>query len=929
MKNIRCNSFLRGVCFASFFVNVIYFFIFVFVVFPPKNEIPNFEKSSGMYPVKNDRLISEKEFTVGLPPVPEFTQCEKVNDDEKFDCFPRGIVTQNLCENRGCCWSAVSNKVGSVPPCYYPRNYTLYKYENITSTDAGTVGYMKNVHLSPYPEDIQCLRIDINYETDSRVHVKIYDPIQTRFEPPFPYVPKVKGYSRNPLYEVKTDKNKIGFTVVRKSSKKAIFDSLGVGGFTFANQFLQLSAKLSTKFIYGLGQHRNDFLLSTDWYTRTLFNRDQTPAEDMNLYGSHPFFLGVEEGGDSFGVFLLNSNAMDVILQPSPAVTYRTIGGILNFYIFLGPTPEEVIQQYTEVVGKPMLPPYWSLGFHLCRWGYNSLENTKTIMEKNLAAGIPLDVQWNDIDYMEDRKDLLYDKKNFAGLSKFVDDLHEQGMHYVVIIDPGISNVEAPGTYFPYDDAVAMDVLVKNNTGDILLGKVWNTETTAFLDFFNPDIVDYWKNSILRQQKEQFKYDGLWIDMNEPSDAPNGSIYGCPDDVLEHPPYVPSVSGGQLSVNTICMTAKHTSGNHYNLHNLYSLAEGIVTNYAISQVTGKRPFIISRATFSGQGKYTGTWGGDNISTWKEMARSIPYILNSNLFGMPLSGEDICGFQKETTVALCQRWMQLGAFYPFSRNHNSINEKPQDPVSLGPDVVNSSLKALTIRYTLLPYLYTLFWLAHINGDTVARPLFFEFPSDVKTYDVSTQFLWGPALHIIPVLTEGATKVDAYIPKGRWFDYYTGNEIISKGERIRLPAPLDTIPLLLRGGYVISTQEPALNTVISRNKNMGLLIIPNEKNEAKGFLFWDDGDLIDPYEKNEYNFLEFYLTENKVINKVVKCNYIEQTNLGNVDIFGVKTTVNSVMINNVNWKNFKYLPDSKKLIIEDLNIDMCQTFVIQWT
>jgi lysosomal alpha-glucosidase len=113
----------------------------------------------------------------------------------------------------------------------------------------------------------------------------------------------------------------------------------------------------------------------------------------MALYGAHPFYLSMEEDGRSHGVLLFNSNAMDVILSPAPAITYRTIGGILDFSFFLGPSPKDVVAQYIELIGKPALPPYWALGFQLCKYGYGSLNRTKAVMERNIAAGIPLDVQ--------------------------------------------------------------------------------------------------------------------------------------------------------------------------------------------------------------------------------------------------------------------------------------------------------------------------------------------------------------------------------------------------------------------------------------------------------------------------------------------------------------------------------------------------------
>lgn len=156
----------------------------------------------------------------------------------------------------------------------------------------------------------------------------------------------------------------------------------------------------------------------------------------------------MEESGKSHGVFLKNSNAMgeciaiprlicsieltkysylfiEVILQPTPALTFRSLGGVFDFYFFLGPSPDKVIEQYSEVIGKPFLPPYWSLGYHQCKFGYGSVNRTKAVMERTIAAKIPFDVQWNDIDYMDRRNDFTLDRKNFGEIKSFVDDLHK------------------------------------------------------------------------------------------------------------------------------------------------------------------------------------------------------------------------------------------------------------------------------------------------------------------------------------------------------------------------------------------------------------------------------------------------------------------------------------------------------------------------
>ena len=414
------------------------------------------------------------------------------------------------------------------------------------------------------------------------------------------------------------------------------------------------------------------------------------------------------------------------------------------------------------------MPPYWALGFHLCRWGYNNLTNMKAVRARMLANQIPQDVQWNDIDYMKDQKDFTIDPKNFGQLSEFVDELHAEGMHYVLMTDPAIS---VTPNYEPFTTGVEKDVFVKDFKGEILRGKVW-PGTTAFPDFFHPNVSEYWYGQISKFH-EQIKFDGLWIDMNEPSNFVHGSLTGCPDSKYEKPPYTPAIIGGELAGVTICMTATQMAGKglHYNLHSLYGYSESVETMKAVRKTLGKRSLVISRSTFSGSGHHAGHWLGDNHATWDDLYLSIAGILNFNIFGVPMVGADICGFQGDTTEELCARWMQLGAFYPFSRNHNDRPPRAQDPAAFGELLASSSKAALETRYALLPYLYTLLCRAHTGQrGTVARPLFFEFPKDHATAGIDSQFMWGSGLMISPVLQQSATSVKAYIPAGRWYEFH---------------------------------------------------------------------------------------------------------------------------------------------------------------
>jgi lysosomal alpha-glucosidase len=865
------------------------------------------------------------------PPKPDYGKCKLTEENDRLDCFPENGANQQGCEARGCCWIPAKRKpkIGvplAVPYCFYPPNYATYNYLNVTETAYGLEAFLKRNYATAYPGDVEIIKLSARYETETRLRIKITDPLKNRFEPAYPEVPIVDKAATNLTYLFYIDSTKPGFRVIRKSDNVVIFDALNLPNLIFSNQFLQLTAKLPTSYIYGLGEHRTRLLLSTQWSSFTLFNHDSIPSFERNLYGSHPFYLAMENSSMSHGFYLQNANAMDIILQPTPAITFRPIGGVLDFYFFLGPTPGDVVNQYTELIGRPFMPPYWALGFHLCRFGYKTLNRTKLVMQRNIDAGIPLDTQWNDLDYMKNSNDFSFDSVNYKDLPAFVKELHTRGMHYIPLIDAGVSGSEPPGTYPPYDEGVKMDIFVKNSTGQIFIGKVWNSGTTVWPDFTHPTTVDYW-TLMLKSLHDLFPFDGVWIDMNEPSNFLSGSFNGCPKSSLESPPYLPNVDGGVINYKTMCMSAKHYAGLHYDIHNLYGFTEAIVTSFAMSEIRGKRPVVISRSTFAGHGHYAGHWSGDVVSDWLDMRYSVPQLLSFSLFGIPLMGADICGFNGNTTKSLCNRWTQLGAFYPFSRNHNTDDGIDQDPVAMGPEVTISARKALSVRYRLLPYLYTLFWGAHIKGETVSRPLFFEFPDDPQTYDLDAQFLWGPALMIVPVLEENAVEVAAYLPKGVWYDFYTKSPLVGQGENVNLSAPLDTIPLLVRGGYILPQQAPEQTTTKSRLNKIEILAAADQQGDAYGELYWDDGDSLNSYEEKQYSLVDFWMEKGVLRSENVFWSNENPPNLGAVTILGIGDPVAEVLVNNV-AQAFRYDTIHKYLLVENLNVELQKPLVITW-
>ncbi|KAK7073777.1 hypothetical protein SK128_024244 [Halocaridina rubra] len=684
----------------------------------------------------------------------------------------------------------------------------------------------------------------------------------------------------------------------------------------------------------------------------------------MNEYGQHPYYMVVEDDeGNSHSVLLYTSNAMEystfLLDDGTPALTLRTIGGIIDIHVFLGPTPEETNVQYATMMGYPAFPPYWSLGFHLSRWGYNSTTGVREARERMKAMGIPQDVQTMDIDYMYRQRDFTYDPTNWADMPDLIQELHNDNLRVTLILDPAL--VIDFDNYPPAQRGKDADVFIKwsdkalvpadqePGTDDYMVGYVWPDNKTIFPDFLNPDAQAWWINE-LKLFHDILAYDSIWIDMNEPANfgtnldkpwnwPPELEPWSlkCPDNALDSPPYptkmirVGDNNSNKISDHTICMSANQTDGTttylHYDVHSLYGWSETVATFQGLLEIfPGTRPVVLSRSTFPGSGQYAVHWLGDNSADWEHMHMSIVGMLDFNMFGLPMVGADVCGFFNEPDMEMCARWMELGAFYPFSRNHNTLGMQDQDP-GVWPEVGAISRDTLLLRYKYLPFLYSLFHKAHMHGNSVVRPLLNVFPNDLTARDVDDQFFWGSSLMIAPVITQGATSRDVYFPEGLWYELRYGVLTATGPITQTVNAPMEFIPLFIRGGAILPWQEPAENTELSKMNAYGLTMALDATGTASGEIFWDGGD-------GEHVMSEAYMSHLNFAANALNMTImhgetaVSGLNLETISIYGYPSDPTTITVNGdatgVSW----FFDNVIKVLEVYLNVPLSQNFIINF-
>lgn len=559
------------------------------------------------------------------------------------------------------------------------------------------------------------------------------------------------------------------------------------------------------------------------------------------LYQSHPWVMGVRPDGTSFGI-LFDTPYKAELTTTDERINFETEGELFRIFVIDRESPQAVIKGLAELIGTMPMVPRWALGYQQCRFSYTPASRVIEVADTFRIKRIPCDVMWMDIDYMDGYRIFTFNPQTFPDPAALNRDLHIRGFHSAWMIDPG---AKVDSTYFVYKSGTANDVWVKTAQGKEFHGDAW-PGACAFPDFTQPKTVRWWAD--LYKDFLDKGVDGVWNDVNEPqiSNTPTGTM---PED-NKH-------LGGD----------KIPAGPHLKYHNVYGYLMVKASREGIMKARPQnRPFILTRSNFLGGQRFAATWTGDNASWESHMTMSVPMILTLGLSGQPFSGADVGGFLFNPDANLFGRWMALGAFYPFSRGHACAGTINKEPWAFGQKIEDVSRMALERRYVLLPYYYTLLHEASETGMPIMRPVFFADPKDTLLRAEEQAFLIGENLLVVPEWAKNPA-----LPKGIWRNL----SLIPGDDKDSYQAKLK-----IRGGAIIPTGKIIQNTNEKSLDPLTLLVCLDEKGEAHGTLYWDEGDNWS-FKDGNYSFQHFTAirtADNKVQVKITqkKGKYITENN-----------------------------------------------------
>lgn len=546
-------------------------------------------------------------------------------------------------------------------------------------------------------------------------------------------------------------------------------------------------------------------------------------ASSEPLYQSVPFFIALRKGR-AYGTFFDNTwrSSFDMGSEFPDMYSFGAEGGEMNYYFFAGPTPKQVVSRFTELVGRIPLPPRWSLGYIQSRYSYYPESKVRFIAENFRERDIPCDAIFLDIDYMDGYRIFTWDKSRFPDPKQMMSDLRRQGFRIIAITDV---YVVVDPSYSVYKEGLEKGYFVKKPDGTVFSGRGW-APLNVYPDYASPKVRDWWAG-LFKEQMEQ-GIAGWLTDVNEP-------------DVMRN-----DTEGGlTFDLDTVHNTETGPRS-HAEIHNVYGMLETMATREGMLRIhPNERPFIVTRATFAGGQRYAAQWTGDNFGTWDHLRLSMPMLNGMGLSGLQFAGADIGGIEPVPSPELYTRWMQSGVFTPFTWTH-SLGPGNLEPWGFGNRLEDINRQSIKMRYRLLPYIYTAFHEASDKGTPIMRPLLLEYPDDETAEKTNDEYFFGNDLLVAPIVKDYDEYRSVYLPKGTWIDYWTDHRYVGPAT-ITVTAPLDKIPLFVRGGAIIPSQQDMEYTDQAPIDPLTLDVYPDGSSTRN---YYDDDGISFDYQHGAY-------------------------------------------------------------------------------
>lgn len=574
---------------------------------------------------------------------------------------------------------------------------------------------------------------------------------------------------------------------------------------------------------FGLGDKTGPFdrrgASYVHWNTDTFgYGRETDPT-----YKSIPFYVTTGGAFGSYGLFLDNPTRswFDFGHRADGELKIGAPGGPADYYLIAGPMLPEVVQRYHDLTGKAPLIAPWGLGYQQSRYSYMSDAEVRALAARLRAEKIPTDVIWLDIDFQDRNRPFTTNAQTFPDLPKLAADLKADGIGLVAITDLHIAHAPSQN-YAPYDSGAAGNHFLRTGKGETYVAPVW-PGPSVFPDFTRKASRDWWGG--LYRDFAAAGIAGFWNDMNEPAifETPSKTM---PLDNLHR------IEGDGFATR---------EASHAEVHNVYGMQNSRATFDGLEKLDpAARPFVMTRATYAGGQRYAVTWTGDNNATWDHLKLSVQQLVNLGLSGFSYSAADIGGFTGGPSPDLLTRWIQIGAFTPVMRVHAAVNTPRSEPWVDGPEHLALRRRAIEARYRLFPYLYAVAEQQARTGDPIMRPPFYDYAA--SGCDSPMSFTLGRDLMIAASpKPESPQAYDVCLPKGGWYDFWTGRKIVAKpGEKadsVSETPRIDRLPVFVRAGTILPRQPLVQSLSETPRGPLELAVYPGP--DCGGTLYLDDG------------------------------------------------------------------------------------------